>query len=161
MRSSKRVAVIINAIDIKEQRNAIAAGMRLKEVRARSNISQDSFGKIINLSQTTVSQYESGMRPISDKAMAAIKDNFGISRQWLKTGKGEMYYPVEIIQRKEKEPNKIACEVPKLDKRISVQQQMDRLREEVEGFKKDIQKLREANNKKPALQRMYYKTEAN
>ena len=52
--------------------------MTIKELRASLNLSQASFASAIGAGLSTVAAYESGRRKPSDKAVAKIKEAFGV-----------------------------------------------------------------------------------
>ncbi len=56
---------------------------RLKELRERRHISQVFLGMELNMSQNTVSQYETGIREASYDALIAIADYFDVSIDYL------------------------------------------------------------------------------
>lgn len=50
-------------------------------------MSQEAFGKRIGLSKSGISNIENGTRTISDTHIKIICSTFGISEEWLRTGK--------------------------------------------------------------------------
>ena len=63
---------------------------RIKLIRTSQNLSQDEFGKIINLSRSQIAGYETGAKNVTDRAVNDICREFKINEKWLKTGEGEM-----------------------------------------------------------------------
>lgn len=63
---------------------------RIKLVRTSKNLSQDEFGKSINLSRSAIAGYETGAKNITDRVVNDICREFKINEQWLRTGEGEM-----------------------------------------------------------------------
>lgn len=63
---------------------------RIKFIRTSKNLSQDEFGKIINLSRSQIAGYETGAKNITDRAMNDICREFKINEKWLRSGEGEM-----------------------------------------------------------------------
>lgn len=58
---------------------------------ARGSLSQAEFGKRIGISQTSIGNYESGIRFPDSKTIVAICKTFGVSSEWLLMGAGPMY----------------------------------------------------------------------
>ena len=77
---------------------------RLLELRKALGLNQTQFGAKIELKQTTISDLEKGIRPITNRTIADICRVFNVSRLWLEEGKGPMLAPVsgtdtELMQR--------------------------------------------------------------
>lgn len=66
---------------------------RIKEVRKRFGLTQTEFAKRINLSQNYMTMVETGKRSPSDRTIEDICRVFGVSRDWLESGMGEMFLP--------------------------------------------------------------------
>lgn len=64
---------------------------RIKEIRESAGLTQVEFGKKIGLARNTIANYETGNRIPSNIVINSICREFGISEEWLRTGKGEMY----------------------------------------------------------------------
>ncbi|WP_373205241.1 helix-turn-helix domain-containing protein [Clostridium tertium] len=64
---------------------------RIKIIRKAENLSQEEFGKRINLSRSQIGCYENGIRDITERSINDIAREFNINREWLLTGEGEMY----------------------------------------------------------------------
>jgi len=58
-------------------------GRRIKFLREDKKLSQLDFAKIINVGNTTLSQYENGQRTPSDGIKQKIADYFGVSIDYL------------------------------------------------------------------------------
>ena len=57
--------------------------MRIKELRKSKNISQIKLGMDLNMSQNTISRYETGEREPSISDLIRIADYFGVSVDYL------------------------------------------------------------------------------
>lgn len=66
-------------------------GKRVREIRESLGFSQEKFGKRIGLVKSAVSRIESGANPLTDKNMILICRSFGVRKDWLLEGKGEMF----------------------------------------------------------------------
>jgi transcriptional regulator with XRE-family HTH domain len=58
-------------------------GNRIANLRRNNSLSQLEFSKILNISNTTLSQYESGKRIPSDNVKIQIADYFNVSLDYL------------------------------------------------------------------------------
>lgn len=58
-------------------------GLRIKELREEKDINQLDFSKLLNISNTTLSQYESGKRIPSDEIKLKIARFFNVSLDYL------------------------------------------------------------------------------
>lgn len=63
---------------------------RIKLIRTSKKLSQDEFGKMINLSRSQIAGYETGAKNVTDRAVSDICREFKINEEWLRTGEGEM-----------------------------------------------------------------------
>lgn len=63
---------------------------RIKLIRTSKNLSQDEFGRIINLSRSQIAGYETGAKNVTDRAINDICREFKINEEWLRAGEGEM-----------------------------------------------------------------------
>lgn len=70
---------------------------RIKIIRQIKNLSQTEFGKKVGLSQTTIGQYETNVRKITDRSIIDICRIYGVSELWLKTGRGEMFVKSDLL----------------------------------------------------------------
>lgn len=68
-------------------------GERIKKLRKDLNLTQQKFADRIGTTQNVIANYESGRREPSAAAFNNICKTFGISEEWLRTGKGEMLIP--------------------------------------------------------------------
>ena len=57
--------------------------IRLKELREKRHMSQVLLGMELNMSQNTISRYETGEREAGYKELIAIADYFGVSVDYL------------------------------------------------------------------------------
>lgn len=57
--------------------------IRLKELREKRRMSQVLLGMELNMSQNTISRYETGEREAGYKELVAIADYFGVSVDYL------------------------------------------------------------------------------
>lgn len=68
---------------------------RIKLIRDNADLTQDAFGKRIGSARNTIANYENGNRTPSNAVVTSICKEFGINEEWLRTGEGEMYLPIE------------------------------------------------------------------
>lgn len=67
---------------------------RIKEVRTKLKITQQEFADRIGCSRSGLANYEVGRNAPINPVIAAICREFNVSEEWLRTGKGEMFTPV-------------------------------------------------------------------
>jgi len=64
---------------------------RLIAVREALGLTQRDFCKGIFVSQSYYAQIEGGKRPVNDRIIALVCSQYGASKEYLLTGKGEMF----------------------------------------------------------------------
>ena len=64
---------------------------RIKKVRTALNVSQRDFAKRVFISHALLGEIELGNRNINDRTIQLITTEFKVNREWLLTGKGEMF----------------------------------------------------------------------
>jgi len=64
---------------------------RIKAVRKALNISQKVFCKGIYLSQSFYAKIETGARKSNDRVNELISNKYNVNKDWLVTGKGDMF----------------------------------------------------------------------
>ncbi|MPM10414.1 hypothetical protein SDC9_56746 [bioreactor metagenome] len=69
----------------------IEVGERISELRKNLNLSQEDFGKKINVTRSAVSNYEKGLRNIMDRVIFDICREFNVNEDWLRNGTGKMF----------------------------------------------------------------------
>jgi transcriptional regulator with XRE-family HTH domain len=69
----------------------LSIGKRLKNIRKALNLNQTDFGSRINLSQTTIGQYEKETRPLTERVISQLVSEFHINEEYLRHGTGDMF----------------------------------------------------------------------
>lgn len=69
-------------------RNSIEIGERLALIRDEMALSQDYFGRLIEISRERLANFETGRTPLSVRTALEICDAYVISEKWLATGAG-------------------------------------------------------------------------
>jgi transcriptional regulator with XRE-family HTH domain len=64
---------------------------RLKEIRTSLNLSIREFSKQIYISHSLYGELELGHRKTTDRIIQLISSRFNVSKDWIKTGEGEMF----------------------------------------------------------------------
>jgi transcriptional regulator with XRE-family HTH domain len=64
---------------------------RIVKVRGSLGLTQKDFSKNIYVSQTYYSNVENGTRPINDRIIALICSQYGVNKDYLLNGKGEIF----------------------------------------------------------------------
>jgi len=85
---------------------------RIRKVRETLNVSQREFAKRIFISQTLLGDIELGNRNINDRTVQLISTEFKVSKEWLLSGRGDMFTSPP--------PD------PQLDKLIDIFKQLDK-----------------------------------
>lgn len=67
-------------------------GNRLKFFRKKKNLNQGELAVKLGVTQATVSKIEKGIREPTEPLIKLLEYTFGLNKEWLLTGKGEMYY---------------------------------------------------------------------
>lgn len=71
---------------------------RLKTLRKTLKLSQEEFGKRINLSQTHISSLEKGQRELTHRVIEDICREFKVDYDWLSYGRGDsMFEDPEVL----------------------------------------------------------------
>lgn len=68
---------------------------RIKAVRTDKKITQQAFADSLNVSKSTIESIEYGRREPSDRTLKDICRVYNVSYEWLTTGNGEMYVPID------------------------------------------------------------------
>lgn len=69
--------------------------LRIKSIREHEGLTQDAFGKKIGSARNTIANYENGNRTPSNAVITSICKTYNINEEWLRTGEGEMYLPLD------------------------------------------------------------------
>jgi len=64
---------------------------RIKQVRSELQISQREFSKKIFIGQSSLGEIEIGTRKVNDRIIQLICSEFGVNKDWIKSGKGQMF----------------------------------------------------------------------
>jgi transcriptional regulator with XRE-family HTH domain len=70
---------------------AVEVRERIRRVRETLNVSQREFAKRIFISQTLLGDIELGNRNVNDRTIQLISTEFKVSKEWLLSGKGDMF----------------------------------------------------------------------
>ena len=58
-------------------------------------MTQEEFAKVLNLSRSFINQIEVGTKNPSDRTIKDICKEFNVNEDWLRTGEGEMFVPMD------------------------------------------------------------------
>lgn len=67
---------------------------RIFQIRKFSGLNQSAFAEKLSLTKNYISLIENGNRIPSERTIVDICNKFGINRDWLESGKGEMHTPI-------------------------------------------------------------------
>jgi transcriptional regulator with XRE-family HTH domain len=79
-------------------KEVIKINQRIKEVRKAAGLTLEKFGQRIGITASSCSTIESGKSNPSNQTIVAICREFGVSKQWLVEGVGEMYVKRDLNQ---------------------------------------------------------------
>ena len=65
-------------------------GERLSLIRQNEGLTMTAFAEKLNLSKSTISLAENNKQALSVRVVVDICEKFGVRREWLETGEGEM-----------------------------------------------------------------------
>ena len=68
---------------------------RISLVRKEKKYTQDDFAEKLGLTKNFISLIETGKREPSDRTINDICREFGVNEEWLRTGEGEMFLPMD------------------------------------------------------------------
>lgn len=74
---------ILSYENSKEEIDKITSGNRLKEFRKENKLTQDKLSKILNVSRTTITEYERGTNIIATPFLYTICNKYNISADYL------------------------------------------------------------------------------
>lgn len=74
---------------------------RLKELRKKLGLKQREFAAKIGVTTGAIGGWESGTTFPGDARISVICNTFNVRREWLESGKGEMFVPKEEPKTKE------------------------------------------------------------
>jgi len=100
-------------------------GIRIKKVRESLNLTQKAFAESLGITQSWLSEIETGQKRPSEVLLTAIQYRYKIRKKWLMFGDGEMFEPPPEFKdrRLEVEPKIIGNRIRqiRLEKNISLQ----------------------------------------
>lgn len=67
------------------------AGKRIYELRNYLGLSQEAFGDKLGITRSAVSRIEKGWNDLTEKNIMLLTRQFGVNKEWLLEGKGEMF----------------------------------------------------------------------
>lgn len=68
---------------------------RLKKLRKTLDLTQQKFGERIGVKGNTIAQYELGRNEPIDAVINLICREFNVNEEWLRTGEGDMFLPLD------------------------------------------------------------------
>jgi transcriptional regulator with XRE-family HTH domain len=112
-----------------DEKNGILQRLRL--LREKMGMTQEQFGELMYLARSSYSSIEQGHNPLTERHVRLLCEQFGVERDWLMLGKEPMF--------REREEAMESCE-PDMK---YLKKELERLRDDVETYKKVIKKLLE------------------
>ena len=74
---------------------SIEVNRRVKNLRKILGLTQEEFGKKINIGRSNLSSIESGRTNLSNRVVSDICEKFKVNEDWLRHGKGETFKLVD------------------------------------------------------------------
>lgn len=68
---------------------------RLKKLRKALDLTQQEFADKLGIKRNTVAQYEIGRNEPIDAVIISICREFDVNEEWLRTGEGDMFLPLD------------------------------------------------------------------
>ena len=72
---------------------------RIKELRKSLGITQQDFANKLGLKRNTIATYEIGKATPSDRVVSDLCNKYNVNEEWLRTGEGEMFVPLNRTQQ--------------------------------------------------------------
>lgn len=66
-------------------------GQRVRELRKELKLTLEKFGKPLGVGKTAISKIENSENKLTDQMILAMCREYNVSKEWLRTGKGEMF----------------------------------------------------------------------
>lgn len=85
-------------------------GERVKEIRKNLGLTLEKFGKHLGVQKNAISAIENGRNSLTEQMAKSICREFNVSEEWLRTGEGEMFLPVNRKTKIEKLTNQLLSE---------------------------------------------------
>lgn len=70
-------------------------GERVRIVRKDLSLTLESFGKKLGVGKTAIYKIEKRENSLTDRMLKSICREFNVNEDWLRSGEGDMYLPVE------------------------------------------------------------------
>ena len=64
---------------------------RIKILRKSKNLTLEKFGNNLGVKKSAISKIENGENGVTDQMVKLMVKEFGVSENWLRNGKGEMF----------------------------------------------------------------------
>lgn len=85
---------------------------RIKELRKYLHLTQDEFGEKLGIKKSAVSKIEKGENGVTDQMIKLMVKEFGVNKNWIRTGEGEMFPEFDRTDAIAKLADDIMTEVP-------------------------------------------------
>lgn len=86
-------------------------GDRVRELRKTLGLTLERFGDPLGVKKAAISNIENGSRNLTDQMIASICREYGVNEEWLRSGNGEMFVPMD----RDEQISKFAGELIKED----------------------------------------------
>lgn len=86
-------------------------GEKIRALRKAKNLTLEKFGAPLGVGKTAISKIENDERGLTDQMIKSICREYGASEEWLRSGTGEMFVPMN----RDEQISKFAGELLKED----------------------------------------------
>jgi transcriptional regulator with XRE-family HTH domain len=88
----------LNIIEMMEE----TINQRIRQVRVTLELNQRKFSTLLSLSSGYIAGIEAEVRVVNGRLIKLIVAEFGVSEEWLKTGKGDMFNSPKVDEKSAK-----------------------------------------------------------
>lgn len=86
-------------------------GEKIRALRKAKNLTLEKFGAPLGVGKTAISKIENDERGLTDQMIKSICREYGVNEEWLRSGTGEMFVPMN----RDEQISKFAGELLKED----------------------------------------------
>lgn len=93
-------------------------GEKIRALRKAKNLTLEKFGAPLGVGKTAISKIENDERGLTDQMIKSICREYGASEEWLRSGSGEMFVPMNRDEQISKFAGELLKEDDSLKKRL-------------------------------------------
>ena len=73
-----------------------AIGARVRTIREEQELSQEEFGKVLDVNKKTISLLENGHRKPGQNVLSILSQKYKVNLDWVNSGAGDKYRTEEV-----------------------------------------------------------------